>query len=420
MRIGQLRGVAYAMPPALRLALNGLLVSSLVLALAVVVGPGTTVARQDASIVVALCVLFAATYAAGFAGPVRLAGARRREDRAESVDTGGQNPGRTVRWLGAMTVVWVCLMAFHAGFSWLAFPLIVLYVQLLPLRLAIPAVTVATAIVVAAKGVQTGTLDIPHVAGPVMGALASTLMVFGYRSVHRERQARQALIGELVVARDRLAESQREAGRLAERQRLAREIHDTVAQGLSSVIMLLRATAAALPPDASVARERTEAATEVATANLAECRHFMCELSPPPLVETPLPEALRRLVDRSADNSLSTAFHLHGDLYPLGAECDVALLRLTQEALANVRGHARAAHCVVSLSYLDDRVTLDVFDDGKGFDPQLPRQDARGGFGLHGMRQRIEELGGALTVESAIGEGTAVAASLPMPQGGTS
>lgn len=420
MRIGQPRGAACAMPPTLRHALNGLFVSSLVAALLIVIGPGTVVSSQDTSIVAALSVLLAATYAVGFAGPARPADSRRREEPTESVDITGGNPGRVLRWLGALTAVWTCLMAFSSGFGWLGFPLFALYVLHLPLRLAVVAVALGTAIVVAAKGAEAGALGIPQVAGPLLGALVSTLTLLGYQSLYRESQARKALIAELVVTRDALAESQREAGRLAERQRLAREIHDTVAQGLSSVIMLLRATDAALPPDASLAQERTAAATEVATANLAECRRFLYELSPPPLVETPLPEALRRLVDRTAEDGLSTAFHLHGEPYPLGAECDVALLRLTQEALANVRGHAHAERCVVSLCYLDDRVTLDVFDDGKGFDPELPPQNSRGGFGLFGMRQRIEELGGALTVESAIGEGTAVAASLPIPNGVTS
>ncbi|MDV5144120.1 sensor histidine kinase [Streptomyces sp. SBC-4] len=404
----------------LRHALNGLFFASLVATLLVVIGPGTAVSNHDVSLVAALSVLLAATYAVGFAGPAWPAGSRRRERPAESFDTTGDNPGRALRWLGALTAVWACLMAISAGFGWLGFPLFALYVLLLPLRLAIAAVALGTVIVVAAKGAEAGVMEIPQVAGPLLGTLVSTLPVLGYQSLHRESQARQALIHELVVTQDALAQSQREAGRLAERQRLAREIHDTVAQGLSSVIMLLRATDAALPPDTPLARERTAAATEVATANLAECRRFLHELTPPPLVETPLPEALRRLVDRSADGGLGTAFHLHGEPYPLGAECDVALLRLTQEALTNVRGHAHAETCVVSLCYLDDRVTLDVFDDGKGFDPELPLQDSRGGFGLHGMRQRMEELGGVLTVESTIGEGTAVAASLPTPHGGTS
>ncbi|MFE7245233.1 sensor histidine kinase [Streptomyces sp. NPDC057580] len=420
MMIGQPGWAAYAMPRSLQRALNGLFVASLVLTLAVVMGSGAPVSGRDASIVAALSVLLAATYTVGFVGPARRAGSRRREVPVPSVGTARVNPGRALRWLGTMTVVWACLMAFSAGFSWLGFPLFALYVQLLPLRLAIPAVALGTAVVVTAKEAQAGGLEVSQVAGPVLGALIATLTVLGYQSLHRESQARQALIHELVVTRDALADSQREAGRLAERQRLAREIHDTVAQGLSSVIMLLRSTDAVLPPDASLARERAAQAIEVATANLDECRRFLYELSPPPLDETPLPEALRRLVDRSASDGLGTAFHLHGEPYPLGAESDVALLRLTQEALANVRGHAHAATCVVSLCYLDGRVTLDVFDDGKGFDPELPPQDSRSGFGLHGMRQRIEGLGGALTVESAIGEGTAVAASLPMPLGGTS
>ncbi|PAU44212.1 hypothetical protein CK936_36125 [Streptomyces albireticuli] len=127
--------------------------------------------------------------------------------------------------------------------------------------------------------------------------------------------------------------------------------------------------------------------------------------------DTPLPEALRRVTARTAPTA---AFRLDGEPRALPVETEVALLRLTQEALANVTRHARAEHAAVTLSYLDGEVTLDIYDDGVGFTPGRGPADGRRTFGLHGMRERIAELGGTLTVESAPGEGTAVAATVPV------
>ncbi|MCC3770122.1 sensor histidine kinase, partial [Streptomyces sp. UNOC14_S4] len=111
----------------------------------------------------------------------------------------------------------------------------------------------------------------------------------------------------------------------------------------------------------------------------------------------------------------TAAFHLDGEPRALPVESEVALLRLTQEALANVARHARADRAAVTLAYLDGQVTLDIYDDGVGFAPGAGPADGRRTFGLHGMRERIAELGGTFTVESAPGEGTAVAVTLPVP-----
>lgn len=382
------------LPRLLRRALHGTVALLLAVALVSVLGPAPE--RPPWYAIVPPAGLFAAIYAVG----------------------PGRTPvGRTLSWLCAVTLAWAGLLAISDKFSWLAFPLFILCLQLLPLRWAGIAVTALTGAVVAAQGAAAGAVSAPLVTGPAIGALVTTLAVLGYRQLYREAQERQTLIDELVTARDALVASQREAGRLAERQRLAGEIHDTVAQGLASIAMLLRAAESALPPGAETGRRRVIEAADAAAANLAECRRFVYELTPPALQESTLPEALRRLVTDSGAHGLETVFHLHGRPYALGTGGDVALLRLTQEALANVKRHAQASNCAVSLSYLDEQVTLDIFDDGAGFDPEVPRLSAHGGFGLHGMRRRIDELGGAFTVESAPGEGTVLAASVPLPIG---
>ncbi|MFJ4675035.1 sensor histidine kinase [Kitasatospora sp. NPDC088783] len=308
-------------------------------------------------------------------------------------------------WLLAVALLWIGLTLRHPEFSYLAFPLYFGCLHVLPPRLALPAVAALTAAVLAAQATTPGGLTTAKVLGPLAGAAVALLTAYGYAALYRESRARQRLIEDLVRTRDELAASQREAGRLAERQRLAREIHDTLAQGLAGIVLLAREArgAADLPAAAPLLGE----IERTASANLAEARRFVHALTPPALDGTTLPDALRRLADGAG-----AAFHRDGDPYPLPVEAEVALLRLTQEALANAVRHAAAAHVAVTLGYLDDAVTLDVYDDGTGFDPATaPAPDS---FGLHGMHERIAALGGTLTVESAPGEGTAVAAALPL------
>ncbi|MCA6090610.1 sensor histidine kinase [Streptomyces sp. SCA3-4] len=317
----------------------------------------------------------------------------------------GRRPGVS---LAAVTALWLLLLALDHGFSYLAFPLFFHFLRALPVRWAHAAVAAATAAVVAAQAAAPGGLTVAKVIGPAAGAAAALLTGYGYAALSQESRRRQRLIDDLVRTRDELAAAQREAGRLAERQRLAREIHDTLAQGLSSIVLLARAAETAAP---ATVPERVREIGRTASDNLAEARRFVHALVPPALAEAPLPEALRRVTARTLPGAV---FRLDGEPCPLPVECEVALLRLTQEALANVARHARAEHTAVTLAYLDGQVTLDVYDDGVGFIPGEGPADGRRTFGLHGMRERIAELGGTLTVESAPGEGTAVAVAVPL------
>ncbi|GAA1218774.1 sensor histidine kinase [Kitasatospora nipponensis] len=339
-------------------------------------------------------------------------------------------------WLAAVLALWAALTLLHPEFCYLVFPLYFVCLHVLPVRWALPLAVLMTGVVVAAQARTDGGLTLAKVLGPLAGAAVALLTAAGYAALYRESRSRQELIDALMLTRGELAASQREAGRLAERQRLAREIHDTLAQGLSSIVLLARSAQSALPADPRTAAERIGEVGRTAAENLAEARRFVQALTPPALDDVTLTEALRRL---SAGRG--AAFHLDGEPYPLPVEAEVALLRLTQEALANAVRHAGAQQIAVTLSYLDDEVTLDVFDDGVGFDPWARGAgagsgsgsgsasgsgaagaggpEATGGFGLHGMRQRIAALGGRLTVESAPGEGTAVAVSLPVRAIGT-
>jgi signal transduction histidine kinase len=208
---------------------------------------------------------------------------------------------------------------------------------------------------------------------------------------------RRAVIGELEAARAELATVSHRAGVLAERERLAREIHDTLAQGFTSVVVLLELAESDVDTDPAAARRRLVTARETARQNLAEARSLVAALTPVDLQVAPLPEALGRLADRfDAETGLPARFEVRGDPRPLAANQEVVLLRSAQEALANVRKHAGASGVTVTLRFDGAGAVLSVVDDGAGFDPLA----ATAGYGLAGMRRRAEEIGGALTIHS--------------------
>ncbi len=222
-----------------------------------------------------------------------------------------------------------------------------------------------------------------------------------------EQSAERAeMIEALEATRTELAAAQHEAGRLAERQRLAADIHDTLAQGFTSILMLIQAAQADLGGGDTRARRHLDLACRTATENLAEARALVADLAPAQLDGATLPDALRRLTQTPG---VDASFGLCGNPRPMPMATEVVLLRVCQEALANVRQHARADRAVVRLDYGADAVQLEVSDDGTGFDPN----SANGGYGLRGMRARVSEAGGLLTVRSSPGAGTMVSATVP-------
>ncbi|CAB4537580.1 MAG: sensor histidine kinase [Actinobacteria bacterium] len=216
------------------------------------------------------------------------------------------------------------------------------------------------------------------------------------RVVIDQSRQRSQLITELRAAQAHLATAQREAGVLAERERLAREIHDTLAQGFTSIVMLCQAG-------------RHERVEQVARDNLAEARRLVAALQPAVLDGRTLVDAIRRVVDGFRDDTgLRATLDVVGTPRSLDRTEEVALLRATQEALTNIRKHAGATTVEVRLRY-DDPVTLAVTDDGCGFDPET----VDGGFGLRGLRDRLDEVQGAFDVRSTPGGGTTVEVRVP-------
>lgn len=314
-------------------------------------------------------------------------------------------------WFAVLAVAWVALVLQAPTFAWLVFALNLLALHLLPDGAALGTVVALTLTAISVLW-PTASNPVAAVLGPTVGALVAIGVSWGYQRILAESAERGRLVRELVAAQGELALLQRESGALAERSRLAGDIHDTLAQGYSSILLLARAGLARGASETELLGQIEATAAE----NLVEARRVVHALTPAPLEDAPLPAAVRRVLDRLAGaTGLAVDLDVSGDPSLAPTAVDVAVLRLVQGALANVRQHAGATRVAVSLNYTPDELLVDVVDDGRGFDPEdVPAASDAGGFGLRAMRERVAALGGTLAVESAPGEGTAVAASLPL------
>lgn len=321
-------------------------------------------------------------------------------------------------WLAALCVVWLLLLALSADAVWIAFPLYFLQLHLLPTGPGLVAVIGTAVAGIVGFAAHQEEFSPAMAIGPALGAAVAVAVVWGYQALYRETERRGALIDQLTAARADLAEAQHTAGVLAERERLAREIHDTLAQGLTSIQLLLRAAERSLPDKPDAAAGLVDQARTAAQDNLTEARRFVAALSPYGLEGTSLPDALQRLCDTTADRH-HLAVRLHRTDLPatLPTAYEATLLRVAQSGLANTVAHAQARTVDVTLDARADGVRLEIADDGVGFDPdRRPERRSDGtGFGLVTMRNRVEELAGTLSVRAAPGRGTTLVAHLPPP-----
>lgn len=327
---------------------------------------------------------------------------------------------QVVAYLVGAATLWVLLLLLHEVFFILAFSAYAQVFGFLPSpRSSIPGSVVLTALLAVMQ--WAGTEDptpAPFVIA-VSAAAAGILLSLWIDAIIGQSQERHRLIGELEATRAELATAERQAGTLEERQRLAGEIHDTLAQGFTSIVTLLEATEAELAPGQATVRRHLGQALDTARDNLGEARRLVWALQPEALERTSLPEALDRLGERLQDEAgVVTRVVVTGTRRPLSTQAEIVLLRAAQEGLANIRKHARASEAVMTLSYVGDRVILDVTDNGCGFDAGAVkggrRSDLSGGLGLRGLETRLSGVGGALDVESALGEGTVLVAQLPL------
>jgi signal transduction histidine kinase len=238
------------------------------------------------------------------------------------------------------------------------------------------------------------------------------------------RQRRKQLMVDLETAltenaglHAQLLVQAREAGMLDERQRMAGEIHDTIAQGLAGIVTQLEAADHTMRrPDQL--RDHLASARKLARNSLAQARRSVRALAPEPLGDARLPDAVRELADDwSTTSGVPVTVTVTGDARPLLPDLEVTLFRVAGEALVNVAKHAAAGRVGLTLSYMEDVVVLDVRDDGTGFpatDVLSSGYDGSGhGYGLTSMRRRLQRVAGSLGVESAPGEGATVTGTVP-------
>lgn len=317
--------------------------------------------------------------------------------------------GPKMLWLVVLTVTWFAAMLIAPAAMYLLFSLLFLYLFVVDDWRGILMVGFATALSI---GVQ-----IPNgiTFGGAMGPAVSAVVVV---AIYFAFSALAAMTRELKETQAQLAESERNAGVIAERQRIAHEIHDTLAQGLSSIQMLLHAADRDLDThNEGKARERIALARTTASDNLHEARAMIAALQPTALAETSLAGALERMTANfAATAGIDIDVDVEGDAVQLPMKIEAALLRIAQGAVGNVVKHSGATRARVTVTYDENEVRVDIVDNGRGFDPAAveARPAGLGHIGLSAMHRRAEELGGTVTLESTPGSGAAVSVSVPL------
>ena len=383
----------------------------------------------DPALAIGLVLAFEVVYALGV---VQLGRRARPERSATPPERSGARPERSgtrtqrsgdraaLIWLALLTLLWIGTTVLAPDAAFLVFPLFFLVLHLLPDWWGPVGVFALALIAIAALAAHRG-LSVGGVTGPLVGAGVAVAIGVGVRTLVREVHAREQLVDRLLAAQAQLAETERAAGVETERTRMAAELHDTVAQSLSSIQLLLSAAERRLDdtahPDAArtddaPGRREIALAKESAGAALAETRAFIRALSSPALAAATLPDALARIVaeaDTAAEAAV--AFRSQGTARSLPRSVDTTILRVVQGALGNAVAHAHGQTVTVTLTYETGRAMVEIADDGRGFDPGAVRPSAESdSFGLDVMRGRVAAVGGSLRVDSRPGEGTRVTA----------
>lgn len=371
---------------------------------------------DEAPLACLIAAVLAGVYLAGTVWENRHAHGRSRDPRRYALP-----------WLSVIFVLWAALVLLSADFSAVVFPLFFLFIHLLPRSVGVLSAVALTGFVVLSQWLHAGPRGfVPAmVFGPVLGMVFALVVASSYRAMYRDVQAYRRTLQNLEATRSELARTERAAGQAAERERLSRDIHDTLAQGLSSIVLMSRAARESLAAGAtSVAEAQLTIIETTAGENLSEARRFVKDLSSPAL-NISLEDGLRHLTEQASSQArarkepLRINFQCDGEGAAAPAQQTV-ILRAAQSLLSNVGRHAHAQQAMVTLSWWDREVSMDVVDNGVGFHPgQVPPGHDDHGFGLPGLRERVSAAGGTVTVESAPGDGTAVTVRLPLKPPGT-
>lgn len=319
-------------------------------------------------------------------------------------------------WLAALSGLCLVAMWVSPDFAWVAFAVFVTFATTLA---PAPAVAGIVAMATGTGGVLVGRWPAAEhwsaqIVGPLVGAAAAGALVAVGRVAAAEVAERQRLLDELLTTRDDLARAHLAAGVREERQRLTGEIHDTLAQSFTSVVLAARRAHRAVDVgDTAATVTEIEHIEDLGRGGVDAARRLMHALGPVELDGTTLRSALVLLAAHAAQSRspiVEVRFDGNPDRLPIAVEA--ALLRIAQEALANARNHAEAERVVITLTCQPSMVSLDVADDGTGFDPTTA---GRHGFGLNTMRHRAEMLGGTLHIDTETEEGSTINASIPIP-----
>jgi signal transduction histidine kinase len=322
----------------------------------------------------------------------------------------GDDGPRAYAFVAGVLVLFGAELMFVPTNSIVLFALFPMIFMAIPLRMAIGGVVLASvlpaAVLSRTVGLAGGSWH-NQLAVPLIGMAVSTLMgTFIVRTTNLSDQ-RAELIEQLRASQAEVARLSHEAGMAAERGRLAREIHDTLAQGFTSIVTLVQAAESELDGELPEARGHLALAARTARENLAEARALVAALTPSALDSGSLEDAVRRQVERLDEETTITAtYRTVGEPAELPTAVQVVLLRAVQEALANVRKHSRATNVTVTLRFAEGTVALSVVDDGVGI-------SAQEGFGLRGMRARAEQVSGTLVVNGLPGKGTRLELEVP-------
>lgn len=316
----------------------------------------------------------------------------------------------SIWWLAALTLLWIALVLVSDEFIWLAFVLWLLAGHVVDLPAGIGFSLLVLSLAIGIPWAQSGRPHAAAIIGPGVGMLFAFGVARGQLQLIRLARERAELLDDLFRAQDELAQTQREAGALSERTRLSRDIHDTLAQGFASILLLSRAGLATTTDREKLLGQIEQTAAE----NLEESRRIVAALTPAVLDEVPLLAALSRIAARlEEETGIRTSVEVPTQC-ALALEQEIAMLRVAQSALANVRQHSRATSVQISVSQNDNTLTMSISDDGTGFDPK-DRTGSKSGYGLAAMRSRLGELGGNLEILSS-SEGTRVTATLPVQE----
>lgn len=319
-------------------------------------------------------------------------------------------------WLAVLSGLCLAAVWVSADFAWVSFAVFVTFATTLapaPAVAAIVTMAAGTGAILVGRWPDGGHWA-AQIVGPLVGAAAAGALVGVGRVASAETAERQRLLDELLATRDDLARANLAAGAREERERLTGEIHDTLAQGFTSVVMAARRARRALADDdgAATAAE-VDHIEELGRTGIDAARRLMGAMAPVELDDRTLRSALGLLaVAESQPGSPVVEVRFDGDDDCLPIEIEGALLRIAQEALTNARRHATAHRVVLTLTYQPSTVSLDIVDDGVGFDAGAV--EGRG-FGLTSMHRRAQQLGGTLNIDSEPGQGSTINATIPLP-----